>query len=229
MLVLELFWTKETMGEINMKLKIVGPTMALFLLVGGVGVSAASNSNNGVPEQIANLQTAVSNLVSEVTSLQSLKNDVKSVKDELASANTTIAQQQTEIDTLKKEITNLKSSSPSSTGTITQEVKDALLKGVANHIGNFTTVYVDPTPVIIKVTSYDIKEIDGKVVLQIFTEGNYDWNQAANPGQSDGAGFNFAQNFIFNCDPIFKTYGVNMNYEFYQNGEKVITPRLTQN
>jgi hypothetical protein len=85
-----------------MKLKIVGPVVALLLLVGGVGVSAASNSNDGIPEQLAELQTTVSNLVIEVKDLLTLKDDVKSLKDELATANTTISKQQTEIDSLKQ-------------------------------------------------------------------------------------------------------------------------------
>ncbi|MCM3725084.1 hypothetical protein M3226_05150 [Neobacillus cucumis] len=218
-----------------MKLKIVGPAVALLLLVGGVGVSAETDSNNGIPEQLADLKTTVSNLVNEVTNLLPLKDDVKSVKDELANANTTISEQQTEIDSLKKEFADLKSSSSSSVETITPEEKASILKVVKNNIGNFTTHYVydpinpDPnneTIVNIKVVKYDIKEIAGKEVLQIFTEGNYDWTSAAS-GQNDGPGFSFARNFIFNCDPIFKTLGVNLDYEFYQNGEKV-TPTVAQ-
>lgn len=79
-----------------MKLKIVGSAVALLLLAGGYSVSAASNSNNGIPKLLTELQTTVSNLVNEVTDLLPLKDDVKSVKDELATANKAISEQQTE-------------------------------------------------------------------------------------------------------------------------------------
>ena len=221
-------------GEIYMKLKIVGLAVTLLLLAGAYNVSAASNTNNGIWNQLTELQTTVSNLVNEVTNLLPLKDDVKSVKDELANANTTVSQQQTVIDSLKKEIADLKSSSSSSVETITPEVKAAILKAVANNIGQFTTYYqYDPNSpadllniIKINVVKYDIKEINGKAVLQIYTEGNYDWTSAPYGGQ-DGSGFSFARNFIFNCDPIFKTLGVNLNYEFYQNGEKV-SPNVAQ-
>ncbi|KZE37011.1 hypothetical protein AV656_10525 [Bhargavaea cecembensis] len=85
-----------------MRLKILVPAVALLLLIGGVGVSAAPNSNNGIPKQLAELQTTVSNLVIEVKDLLTLKDEVKSLKDELAVANTTISEQQTEIDSMKQ-------------------------------------------------------------------------------------------------------------------------------
>lgn len=216
-----------------MKLKIVGTAVGLLLLVGGVGVSAESKPNIGIPEQLTELQKTVSNLVNEVTDLLPLKDDVNSVKDQLATANTTISEQRTEIDSMKKEIADLQSSSAGSVETITPEVKAAVLKAVANNIGNFTTYYEwDPNTggllntLKINVVKYDIKEINGKEVLQIYTEGNYDWTTASHGGQ-DGSGFSFARNFIFNCDPIFKTLGANLNYEFYQNGEKVL-PNVAQ-
>ena len=219
-------------GEIYMKLKILGSGVILLILVGSYNVNAESNSNNGIPELFTELQTTVSNLVKEVSELLPLKDDVKTVKDEIATANITISEQQTEIDSLRKEIAELKTSSSGSVETITPELKADILKVVANNIGQFTTIYSyhgDPENVdIVKinVVNYEIKEINGKEVLRIYAEGNYDWTSAT-PGKSDGVGFSFARNFIFNCDPIFKTFGVNFHYEFYQNGEKVM-PNVSQ-
>src|SRR4051812_26553743 len=42
-----------------MKLKIAGTTASLLLLAGGYSVSAASDPNNGIPEQLTELQMAV--------------------------------------------------------------------------------------------------------------------------------------------------------------------------
>jgi DNA repair exonuclease SbcCD ATPase subunit len=103
-----------------MKIKIVGPAMALLLLVGGVGVSATSNSNDGIPGKLAELQTTVYNMVNEIKDLLPLKDDVKSVKDDLTTANSTIAKQQIEIDSLKKEISDLKSISSSMNQRLTE-------------------------------------------------------------------------------------------------------------
>jgi hypothetical protein len=83
----------------------------------------------------------------------------------------------------------------------------------------------------LNVTNYELIQKDGKVILQFFLEGDYDWSQKVIKPEVEGEepytytqfgeGRQFAQNFIFNFDPIPKMYGVNLNYEFYQNGERI--------
>lgn len=226
-----------------MKKKLVSILLSGGLLVGGMGysVSAASDSNNGIVDQLTELQTKVSNLANEVINLLPLKDDVKSVNDELRIANTALAEQKIQIDSLKKEIEALKSSSSGSVETITPEVKAKFQEVItknSNYFINYYTAefneYGEPTKYIltkINAVNYDMKEIDGKAVLRIYTEGNYNWTFVpagtnGNPDEVDGSGLYFARNFVSRCDPIFKAFGVNFHYEFYQNGERV-TPYLT--
>lgn len=205
-----------------MKLKILGPVLTLLLLVGGVGVSAASSSNDGIPGQLTELQTAVSNLVNEVK-------DLIPLKDELNTANSTISEQQTEIDSLKKEIADLKTSSSSSEETTSPEIKQALIKEVENRLSGFG--YWDNATykqVPYNITKVDVIERNGKLYLQIFTEGNYDWSQKLYPNGNgygpypyDGNGRTLAETMISTMDQVAKLYEVNLHYEFYQNGEKI--------
>ncbi|MEH6957239.1 hypothetical protein [Neobacillus drentensis] len=206
-----------------MKLKIVGPAIVLLLLIGGIGVNAESNSNNGIPDQLTKLQTTISNFVNNVTS-------------ELTTANKKISEQQAEIDVLKKEIADLKSSSsPNTKETITPEQKEAIIKEIWARIPSFK--YRVPVPgdpdhpgpeQQFNITKVDVVERNGKVYLQTFTEGDYDWGQKVIPvvenGSNDvqfGTGRLFATNIIVIMDYVSDLYNVDLHYEFYQNGEKV--------
>lgn len=76
------------------------------------------------------------------------------------------------------------------------------------------------------VTQYEIKDIAGKITLQFFTEGDYDWSQKVveySKGTYLDYGFGrwFAQSSINTFDSISKLYGIDLYYEFYQNGKKI--------
>jgi hypothetical protein len=49
----------------------------------------------------------------------------------------------------------------------------------------------------------------------------YDWTNTKNSYGDDGLGRFFASNFVYNFDHIGKMYGVDLKYEFYQNGERI--------
>jgi hypothetical protein len=125
------------------------------------------------------------------------------------------------IASLEEIISNLDSGSENE--TLAPESKQALLKEVDNFIrsGIYTTQYDGEKTVTLNVTNYEIKETNGKVVLQIFTEGNYDWTDTLDGYGNTGIGRSFARNFIFNFDVISKMYGLEMHYEFYENGERI--------
>lgn len=114
----------------------------------------------------------------------------------------------------------------------TPEVKEALTKEVEIRLPDFTTVWEydaeNDTEFLtnINVSHFELNEVNGKVTLQIYTEGQYDWKATVvetSKGKvaSFGVGRDFAQNFIFNFDPIPKMYGIDLRYEFYQNGERI--------
>lgn len=200
-----------------MKLKIVGPAVGLFLLVGSVGVSAASNSNNGIPEQIIELQSTVSNLVNEVTDLLPLKDDVKTVKDQLATANTTISQQQTEIDTMKKEIADLKSSSSSSVGTLTLDV-NGVSKELSSYINSHLWIIGDASMTKkMNLTDQKMVEKNGEYVYQVYFTGDYGWtsNDSLSPGKY------FATGLANELNIVNTLYHTNVKLEIYENNNQI--------
>lgn len=112
----------------------------------------------------------------------------------------------------------------------TTEAKEVLVKEVERSLPNLDK-YLDPDDpagnlLKINVTNFEIKEIQGNVTLQLFTEGDYEWQQTIVEypyGRviNDGGGRQFAQNFIRYFDAIPKMYGIDLKYEFYQNGERI--------
>jgi hypothetical protein len=123
-------------------------------------------------------------------------------------------------------------SDPNSTELLTADVKQALLKEVEIKYPDFTRVSnYEGQMLHLNVKNFEIIQKDGQIVLQFFLEGDYDWSQKVINQEVEGEepytytqfgeGRQFAQNFIFNFDPIPKMYGVNLTYEFYQNGERI--------
>lgn len=209
-----------------MKYRITGTALALLLLVGGAGVSAGSNSNNGLPEQLAELQTTISNLVNEVKDILPLKDDIKSVKDELNTANLTISELQTQLDSMKKEIVDLKSSSSGPEVTLTPEVKQSLLKEFEVH-KPFLSYWDNTTNqmVLYNITKIDFVESNGKIHIQTFLEGNYDWGVKystwGTPYTENGR--QLSDRIVGLFSPLAKLYGLeDLHFEFYQNGQKII-------
>jgi len=127
------------------------------------------------------------------------------------------------IGNLEKLVENLGSTAEKNEDS-TPEVKEALLKEIelrfqynASNLGKG-----------INITHYDLKDVNGTVTLQFFTEGDYDWGQTLEDYGIDGTllsygdGRIFANSVIGEFDRIFKLYGLShVKYEFYQNGERV--------
>ncbi|QGQ46628.1 hypothetical protein [Metabacillus sediminilitoris] len=96
-------------------------------------------------------------------------------------------------------------------------------KEVDNYINNraSTSHWDGEKTVTLNITDYEIKETDGKVILQVFTEGSHDWTYTRDGYGNVGIGRTFAYNLIWHFDATAKMYGVEMNYEFYENGERI--------
>ncbi|RKL69156.1 hypothetical protein CR203_03750 [Salipaludibacillus neizhouensis] len=130
-----------------------------------------------------------------------------------------LVQEHTEkIAQLEDAIQNI-SGSNSENEVLEGEVKEALLKEVTTRIDRSSNTIDYETGEELNITDFKLDEVNGEVVLQFFLEGDYDWTFDSNGNYTLAR--SFAQNFIFNFDPIPKMYGVDMNYEFYQNGEQV--------
>lgn len=71
----------------------------------------------------------------------------------------------------------------------------------------------------INITHYNVIDTNGEATVQVYLEGNYGWKQDEN-GTFE-AGRYLAYNFINRFNPIAEMYGVEVKYEFYQNGEPV--------
>lgn len=100
---------------------------------------------------------------------------------------------------------------------LSTEVKQALLKEVENKIISFNES-AKPDGGDINITSYEIEENNNIKTLKIYVEGNYDWTGDT---YSEGVGRNFARAFIFNFNHIAKMYGIDLNYEFYENNKRI--------
>ncbi|MEH7418659.1 hypothetical protein V7266_25690 [Neobacillus drentensis] len=135
-----------------------------------------------------------------------------------------VMEHEMKIGSLEQTIKNLQTNSGQNQ-SISTEVKQALLSDLSGMIENFTTAYYEDKDVHVNVVKSDIVEKDGKIVLQIFTEGNYNWTSKwfvdSYGNVNSGPGYSFGRNLIYNFDSISKMYGVNLNYEFYQNGDRV--------
>lgn len=132
-----------------------------------------------------------------------------------------VMEHEMKIASIEKIVSNLGSNSGEE--TLTPETKQALLKEVENFIGNtsLTSQWDGEKEVTLNITGYEIEETDGKVTLQILTDGDNEWTDKLDGYGNAGIGRTFARNFIFNFDAISKMYGVEMNYEFYENGERI--------
>lgn len=101
---------------------------------------------------------------------------------------------------------------------LSEDVKEALLKEVELKVDSLTQYWTKED---FNLTEYKLTEINGQAVLRFYTEGEHDWTNTPDASGAWGNGRKFAQNFIFNFDAIAKMYGVNLKYEFYENGEKI--------
>ncbi|MDJ0332284.1 hypothetical protein [Planococcus sp. S3-L1] len=120
---------------------------------------------------------------------------------------------------LEKAIKNL-SGSNEDKEQLTPEVKQALLKEVGNIIKRMDDSN-RPDGNAVDVMKYEIEEIEDEKTLKIYTEGSYDWTTVGVYDNPDGAGRSFARGIVFNFDGIAKMYGVDLKYEFYENGERI--------
>lgn len=140
-----------------------------------------------------------------------------------------IVQEHTQkIEQLEEAIKNLSGSN--SNESLPSEVKQALLKEASIEIKSYNAM-TEPYGRGVNVIDYQIEEIKDEVILKVYTEGSNDWTineeREAEEGEGteaeagEGAGRNFARALIFNFDEIAKIYGVNLKYEFYENGERI--------
>ncbi|MGD6831851.1 hypothetical protein ACQCT5_06785 [Sutcliffiella halmapala] len=112
--------------------------------------------------------------------------------------------------------------SPSSENEeIPQETLDALFSEVEITLFQFDDYWDEEIGdnAKINITEYKVIDSNGEAIVQVFMEGNYGWKQDDNgmfePGRV------LAYNFINNFHPFAEIYGVEVKYEFYQNGERV--------
>lgn len=68
----------------------------------------------------------------------------------------------------------------------------------------------------VTVEDIQLEEVTEEVVLKIYTDGTYDWTNS-----TDGIGRSFSSGMVANFDHIAKMYGVNLKYEFYENGDRI--------
>lgn len=127
-----------------------------------------------------------------------------------------IVQEHTQqIAQLEEAIKNLGSSNRED--SLSSEVKQALLKEAGIKINSHNEMN-EPDGRGINVKDYQIEEKNGEVILKVYTEGSYGWTIGE---EGEGTGRNFARALVFNFDGIAKMYGVNLKYEFYENGERI--------
>ncbi|MBM7618546.1 hypothetical protein JOC95_000388 [Bacillus tianshenii] len=112
--------------------------------------------------------------------------------------------------------------SPSSgNAEIPQETLEALSREVEITLFQFDDYWDEEIGDMAKININEYKVIDsnGEAIVQVFIEGNYGWKQddsgTFEPGRV------LAYNFINHFHPFAEIYGVEVNYEFYQNGERV--------
>lgn len=121
------------------------------------------------------------------------------------------------IANLEASIKNLGSSTDET--KLSSDVEEAILFEANQEIDMMNEMYSYDGKHI-NVTNTEIKNDNGDLIMKIYIEGSYDWTTAESP---EGLGRNFARAFISNYDKLSKMYGVNLKYEFYENGERITT------
>jgi hypothetical protein len=109
----------------------------------------------------------------------------------------------------------------SSEDKISDEVKTALTKEAELLLPRTTAFWNEEIGDTDKINVTDVNVLDsnGDAVVQIYIEGDYGWKEDERgifePGRF--LAYNFINDFNVKAD----MYGVDVNYEFYQNGERV--------
>ncbi|WP_077619776.1 hypothetical protein [Bacillus sinesaloumensis] len=107
---------------------------------------------------------------------------------------------------------------------LTPELKQSLIKEVENLLPdhrNFFNLETNENQHI-NITGYELQENKGKIILKIYTEGEYNWTELDdNSTWEMGPGRKLASGIVSRFNTISKMYGVEMGFEFYQNGERI--------
>lgn len=128
-----------------------------------------------------------------------------------------VQQHSTKIAELEKAIKNL-SGSDSQDEALSEDVKKALLQEVEYRIELVSELWNGQEFNLVEIK---IVEEDGQPTMQFFTEGNYDWTSKPNTTDNWGVGRIFASTVVGTTEPLAKLYGVDLEYEFYENGKRI--------
>lgn len=104
---------------------------------------------------------------------------------------------------------------------VSEEMLAALYEEVEIILPRYTEFWNDKIQDMdkINVTNFNVIDSNGEVKVQIYIEGDYGWKQDES-GMFEPGRF-LAYNFINTFNVTAEIYGVDVIYEFYQDGERV--------